>query len=188
MKALGFTSVYKVIREKLIKWMKALGFTSVYKVLPWKVSDTKSPHMCTSGFEVCVAAWVNQLHGQKELFPFNLWFPLEICSVSILLDTASSVLTPLKAGWNCAKSWTCMINYFLAHQGLGYELEGWICLKLVELLFIYLHISAICFQNLLNIIDQCCRNVFTTYFYASCMKILWLFVICFEGLKLYCFN
>jgi hypothetical protein len=35
--------------------------------------------------------------------------------------------------------------------GLGYELEGRICLKLVELLFIYLHISAICFQNLLNI-------------------------------------
>jgi hypothetical protein len=30
--------------------------------------------------------------GQKELFPFL------ICSVSILVDTASSVLAPLKAG------------------------------------------------------------------------------------------
>jgi hypothetical protein len=41
---------------------------------------------------------------RKELFPFNLRFPFVICLVSILVDTASSVLTPLKAGWNCAKS------------------------------------------------------------------------------------
>jgi hypothetical protein len=57
--------------------------------------------------------------------------------------------------------------------GLGYELEhgGIIEIKLVELLFTYLHISAICFQNHLNIIDQRCRNVFATYLYASVMKI-----------------
>jgi hypothetical protein len=50
-------------------------------------------------------------------------------------------------------------------------------LKIGRTFVIYLHISAICFQNRLNIIDQCCRNVFATYFYASFMKILWLFLI-----------
>jgi hypothetical protein len=35
---------------------------------------------------------------QKDLFPFNLRFPFVICSVSILVETASSVLAPLKAG------------------------------------------------------------------------------------------
>jgi hypothetical protein len=113
---------------------------------------------------------------KKGLFPFNLRFPFVICSVSILVDTASSVLTPLKAGWNFAKSFMHEQLLPKHNMGLGYELEGWICLKLLELLFIYLHISAICFQNILNIIDQCCRNVFATYFYASFMKIFWLFL------------
>jgi hypothetical protein len=64
-----------------------------------------------------------------------------ICSISILVDTASSVLTPLKAGWYCAKSFMHEQLLLPKHNlGLGYELEGWICLKLVELMFIYLHI------------------------------------------------
>jgi hypothetical protein len=49
-------------------------------------------------------------------------------------------------------------------------------LKIGRTSVVYLHISAICFQNLLNIIDQCCRNVFTAYFYASFMNIFWLFL------------
>jgi hypothetical protein len=59
--------------------------------------------------------------------------------------------------------------------GLGYELEGVNLLKIGRTsVYLYLHISAICFQNLLNIIGQYCqycRNVFATYFYASLMKI-----------------
>jgi hypothetical protein len=34
----------------------------------------------------------------KEYNQNNLRFPFVICSVSILVETASSVLTPLKAG------------------------------------------------------------------------------------------
>jgi hypothetical protein len=39
-----------------------------------------------------------------------------------------------------------------------------------------LHISAICFQIIFNIVDQCCRNVFATYFYASFINIFRLFL------------
>jgi hypothetical protein len=60
--------------------------------------------------------------------------------------------------------------------GLGYELEAGVnLLKIGRTSVIYLHISAICFQNLLNIIDECRRNVSVTYFNASFMKIFKLF-------------
>jgi hypothetical protein len=104
----------------------------------------------------------------KELFPFNLRFPFVICSVSILVETASSVLTPFLHGQLLPKHriWIGGVNLLKI---------GWTSV-------IYLHISAICFQNLLNIIDQCCRNVFATYFYARFMKIFWFFLL-FWGLK-----
>jgi hypothetical protein len=66
-----------------------------------------------------------------------------ICSVSILVETASSVLAPLKAGWNCAKSFMHEQLLPKHNLGLGYELEGW---KLVELLFIW----RVWFQNAIN--------------------------------------
>jgi hypothetical protein len=65
--------------------------------------------------------WVSYITFWKELFPFNLKFPFVICSVSILVDTASSVFSPLKAGWNCAKS--CMHELLLPKHNLGYDMN-----------------------------------------------------------------
>jgi hypothetical protein len=56
----------------------------------------------------------------KGAVPFQLRLPFVICSVSILVDTASSVLAPLKAGWNCANSFMHeqYSDYFLLFWGL----------------------------------------------------------------------